>query len=386
MEPLQGSLDQLVPVESRFPPWMGMRASTSTAAATSYSAATSFGLGQSQAPWVVRVLVGVQTFVGDLENGAIFDAELQLLQNCFTIQTMGHRHCIANALLWWSLFLFLYLPYGLQDPLSVHRVGQFHHGCGLSGCSGSKALLWWPHAKNDCKPRKHVACAVAPPPPLLRPLSADYPLSWGRTESPSEAEYEQHGNEQLTIAQTTEPTLHLEKPSLPTTSLLARWRSLAGGRGREERSRCIYSLNSHKVEEILMFSQKWSISHSGCWSISMHGQVQFNSSTIRLINGTQANSQQVVEDDHSLQDVKLVLKIINMWAAQNCFQWSRNFPHQRFLVFTFSLSFFQQSGLLSSGTEQIFDPRGQPGTITHHHLLHFGSWGTLQNKKQRHRG
>lgn len=48
----------------------------------------------------------------------------------------------------------------------------------------------------------------------------------------------------------------------------------------------------------------------------MRGQVQFNSSTVRLINGTQANSQQVVEDDHSLQDVKLVLKIINMWATQ----------------------------------------------------------------------
>lgn len=38
--------------------------------------------------------------------------------------------------------------------------------------------------------------------PPLRPLSTDYPLSWGRTESPSEAEYEQHGKEQLTIAQT----------------------------------------------------------------------------------------------------------------------------------------------------------------------------------------
>lgn len=51
---------------------------------------------------------------------------------------------------------------------------------------------------------KHLACAVAPPPPPLSliPLSAYYPLSWGRTESASEAENEQHGREQLTIAQT----------------------------------------------------------------------------------------------------------------------------------------------------------------------------------------
>ncbi|KAK5871630.1 hypothetical protein PBY51_004497 [Eleginops maclovinus] len=56
--------------------------------------------------------------------------------------------------------------------------------------------------KRNCKRRKLLACAVAPPPPSLCPLSAYYPLSWGRTESPSEAEYEQHGDEQLTIAQT----------------------------------------------------------------------------------------------------------------------------------------------------------------------------------------
>lgn len=107
MEPLQCSFDQLVPVKSRFLPRMGVRTTNSTAAAaaattssssSSSRAATTFGLGQSQTPWVFRVLVGVETFVCDLKDGTILDAELQLLQNRFAIQRMDHGHRIANAL------------------------------------------------------------------------------------------------------------------------------------------------------------------------------------------------------------------------------------------------------------------------------------------------
>lgn len=50
------------------------------------------------------------------------------------------------------------------------------------------------------KEKRGLRRSAADPP--LCPLSGDYPLSWGRTEGASEAEYEQHGKEQLTIAQT----------------------------------------------------------------------------------------------------------------------------------------------------------------------------------------
>lgn len=82
---------------------MGVGACSSTAAAaaaaTSTGAPAPFGLGQGQASGVVRVLVRVETFVGDLKDGAILHAELQLLQNSFAVQAMRHGHGIANALL-----------------------------------------------------------------------------------------------------------------------------------------------------------------------------------------------------------------------------------------------------------------------------------------------
>lgn len=67
----------------------------------------------------------------------------------------------------------------------------------------------------------------------LCPLSTDYPLSWGRTESPSEAEYEQHGKEQLTIAQTPRAKPLPGKEKSTQRPLLAREVSLAKSRASE---------------------------------------------------------------------------------------------------------------------------------------------------------
>lgn len=69
----------------------------------------------------------------------------------------------------------------------------------------------------------------------LCPLSTDYPLSWGRTESPSEAEYEQHGKEQLTIAQTPRAKPPAGKGESTQHPLLAREVPLARSRASEAR-------------------------------------------------------------------------------------------------------------------------------------------------------